>query len=56
MSIHLNKNSLQEPEQCECHLMPATIEHDGNANVAQFFTTTVEKSEENSGKLYTHHK
>ncbi|XP_072030689.1 ribonuclease H2 subunit C-like [Amphiura filiformis] len=43
MSIHVNKNSLLEPEECECHLIPATIEHDSSANVAQFFTTTKKK-------------
>ena len=50
MSIHINKSSLENLEDGECHLLPVTIEHDGEANVAQYFTTSIEK--EGTGKKY----
>ena len=48
MSIHISKSSLENLEDGECHLLPVTIEHDGEANVAQYFTTSIEK--EGTGK------
>ncbi|XP_067681626.1 ribonuclease H2 subunit C-like [Haliotis asinina] len=46
MSIYLNTSSVPGVLEDSCHLMPFDVEHDGNANVSSYFTTSIREEQE----------